>query len=90
MLAEPDRYLHRRKVVRLEGELHDHLVDDWFLVKSLHESKGQPGGRNPDACMLWGRPCEFWPYCTRSASLDDPKLYQISRKHPELRVVTDA
>lgn len=90
MLAEPHRYLHRHKVVRLEVELRDHLIDDWYTVKSIHETKGLPGGRNPDACFLFGRPCDFLPVCSRSASIDDPKLYQIARKHPELRVVTDA
>lgn len=90
MMREPDRYLHRHRVVRLEDELREHLADGWYTVRAMHEQR-EAGvfPRNPDACFLFNRPCDFYAICTRSASIDDPKLYRLVGKHPELRVVSD-
>lgn len=90
MLAEPDRYLHRHKVVRLDAEMREHLTDGWYTVRALHEQRAAGVyPRNPDACFLYHRPCDYYAVCTRSASIDDPKLFQVTGKHPELRVVND-
>jgi len=40
--------------------------------------------KNPDACMPWGRVCEFLGVCCQEQSLDDPGLFAIGDAHPEL------
>jgi hypothetical protein len=90
ILAEPDRYLHRHRVVRLEQEMHEHLIDGWFTVRALHEQRATGiAPRNPDACFLYGRPCDYYAVCCGSASIDDQRLFRTGRRHPELRVVND-
>lgn len=86
--AEPERYLHRHKVVRLEDEIREHQVDGWYDVRAMHERrKTGIASRNPNACYLYNRPCEYHGVCWGGARLDDNRLFRISKKHPELKEV---
>jgi hypothetical protein len=90
ILAEPERYLVRHKVVRLSNELRDHEIDDWYTVRAMHEQRQAAHvPHNPDACFLYNMPCDYWPVCTGAASLDDPKLYRINRRPTVTRAVTE-
>lgn len=84
--AEPERYFGQAEVVRLEAEIDDAMADVWMLGHQLNEA--QRTGRhprNPDACMRFGRPCEYFDVCSGTASLDDPALFQqLATAHPEL------
>jgi hypothetical protein len=41
--------------------------------------------RNPDACMRYGRVCEFFAVCSGEAQLTDPTRYErVDNPHPEL------
>jgi hypothetical protein len=50
--------------------------------------EAQPFGRfprNPDACMKWGRACDFFDACCGEASIDDPTRFRRSdHVSPEL------
>lgn len=84
ILAEPDRYLHRRAVVRLEDELRDHQLDDWHTAQDIErDSQSEYHPRNPDACFHHGRMCEYQPLCFGGASPTDERLYRISTRHQE-------
>jgi PD-(D/E)XK nuclease superfamily len=76
----------RGEVVRLEGELEDHRFDVWQLGRILAESERMGRApKNPDACMLFGRPCQYLPVCSGEASLDDVTRYErVENVHPEL------
>lgn len=84
--AEPNRYYQRGEVVRLETEMTDALFDVWQTAQQIHEAeRAGRAPRNPDACVRYGRTCEFFDVCTGVASLDDPALFRKSeRVHPEL------
>jgi len=84
--AEPDAYFRRGEVVRLEAEAAEALFDDWQTAVQMRTA--QRLGvfpRNPDACMKWGRPCEFFDVCAGEASIDDALRFRRSEHvHPEL------
>lgn len=83
---DPSRYFVRAEVVRLEAEMRDAMLDVWQLGQELREAElagRQP--KNPDACSVWGRTCEYFATCTGEASLEDPALFKRSTNvHPEL------
>lgn len=84
--AEPNRFYQRGEVVRLESEMEDALFDIWQTAQQIHEAeRANRAPRNPDACVRYGRTCEFFDVCTGVASLDDPLLFRKSeRQHEEL------
>jgi hypothetical protein len=84
MVAEPDRYLHRRLVVRLEDELMEHLRDDWETVADIDaDSRRDHHPRNPDACFVFGGGgCEYRPICWGGVDPLDSPLYQIRKREP--------
>jgi hypothetical protein len=84
--ADPDRYLARGEVVRLESEMTDALQDVWDTSKQIQEAKlARRNPRNPSACMQYGRACDFFDVCSGAASLEDPALFTRSDDvHPEL------
>jgi hypothetical protein len=82
----PDRYYARTNVLQLEGESDEALrdvMDTLRLMDACAASGRFP--RNPDACWRYGRPCDYWPVCTGSGSLDDSSAYRrLAEPHPEL------
>jgi len=83
---DPNRYFLRAEVVRLEAEMTEAMADTWGIGRSLRENElAGRFPRNPDACVRYGRTCEFFPVCTGEASLTDPALYELKKVlHPEL------
>lgn len=86
----PDRYFARGEVVRLEQDLRDYAADAWALGRQIREAElADRWPRNPEACVRWGRTCEFFPVCSSEASLDDPSRYRrIEHVHAELSAPT--
>jgi hypothetical protein len=82
----PDRYYMRGTVVRLDEEMADHRWDVWNTAKMLREVElSGRTVRNPDACVQYGRTCDYFGVCCGEASLDDPtKFYRGESAHPEL------
>jgi len=89
--AEPSKYYSRGTVVRLESDLAESDRDVWLTAVSIREARRlNAWARNPDACMQYGRTCDFFPVCCGEAQPTDPVLYQIRKKrHAELDCATD-
>jgi hypothetical protein len=86
----PDRYYQRGFVVRLEEELRDGMFDTWQTARLIREAElANRYPRNPDACVRYSRPCDFFGVCTGAASLEDPmKFRRADTAHEELAVPT--
>lgn len=84
--SEPNEYFLRARVSRLEEEMRDGLADIWQTGRAMREAElAGRHPRNPDACVRYGRTCEFFPVCTGEASLDDQRLYRRTTElHREL------
>ena len=82
----PDCYYRRGEVVRLEAEAAEALFDDWQTAVQMREAQRLGRfPRNPDACMKWGRACDFFDVCAGEASIDDPLRFRRSdHVSPEL------
>jgi hypothetical protein len=81
---DPSGYFQRGEVVRLEAEMADALHDVWSIAKQIREAElAKRFPRNPDACVRWGRTCEFFPVCTGETSIDGP-AFRRSAAHSEL------
>lgn len=81
MVAEPDRYLHRRPVVRLADELREHELDDWETVRDIHSDEQRAyHPRNTDACFAFNRRCDFHPACWGGVDPEQSTLYTISKR----------
>jgi hypothetical protein len=82
----PDAFFARTEVVRLDTELEASALD--VEETALQIRAGSQTGiapRNPGACFLYGRPCEFLDACSGIASLDDDTKFRKTEKiHEEL------
>jgi hypothetical protein len=85
--ADPMHFFQRGEVVRLEDEEVEAAFDVWQIGKALLEAQNaNRWPRNADACVRFGQTCSFFDVCTRTASLDDPSLFQRKAAHSELTV----
>lgn len=85
--TEPYRYFARGEVVRLESEMHEHLVDVWQTAQSIRAGQVRNAApRNPDACKAFGRTCEFLSVCLGEATLADGAFQQVENVHSELSI----
>jgi len=84
--ANPDRYYQRGTVVRLEEEMRDAAFDTWHTARMIREAEvAKRWPRNPDACVRYGRTCQFFEVCTGAASINDPALFRKAEcVHEEL------
>jgi hypothetical protein len=90
MQADPDRYVRRATIVRLEEDLAAAALDDWQTARLMREAEVEKRWpRNPDACLRYQRPCDYLPLCAREASEDDP-MYTRADAHSELSKEEDA
>ncbi len=90
--ADPNAYFLRAMVVRLDGEVAEAMADTWQLGRVMRENEiAKRSPRNPDACVRYGRTCEYFGVCTGEASIEDPGLFRQSEQiHPELSANADA
>jgi PD-(D/E)XK nuclease superfamily len=83
---DPARYYQRSNPVRLTGELRECEADVWqtsVQIGASHLTNAWP--RNHDACMQWGRACDFFGVCSNTADIEDPVLFvKGSLLHDEL------
>lgn len=86
--ADPDDFLIRGEVVRLDDELpamRQDLLDTIKIERAAALLEVAP--RNPDACAKYGRLCDFFGPCSGTESIDDPIRFPRSQQaHPELAV----
>jgi hypothetical protein len=87
---DPSRYYARGEIVRLDSEMDEAMFDAWTTAQQLRAAevvKRFP--RNPDACVRYGRTCQFFGVCTGEASIEDELLFRrVSNVHPELSIVS--
>lgn len=84
--ADLDKWYRRGFIVRLPEEEREAAFDAWQTARRMREDKAAGiYPRNPNACERFGRLCDYFAFCTRAASLDDPTRYQrVDNVHPEL------
>lgn len=89
--AEPDRFLSRVEVVRLDAEELEARGDLWDTARILRESQlAGRAPRNPDACASWGRTCAYFALCTGETTADDTTRYRRApAAHEELSTTTE-
>jgi hypothetical protein len=83
--ADPDAFLIRGQVVRLDDEL-PRMRTDLIEAIKLERATSLFGlyPRNPDACAKYGALCSFFPICAGQASTDDEHRFPRGATHPEL------
>lgn len=82
---KPDAIFARTEVVRLEREIDEAAEDLWDTAEMVHSAMEKGTfPRYPQNCFMYGRACDFWPVCTRAASLNDPQFLKKTQKHSEL------
>ena len=82
ILAAPERHYARRVVYRSDEELEEYAAE---VREAADAIAGCTRRRNPDACVRFGRRCEYWAVCTGRARLEDETLYRSAAKaHEEL------
>lgn len=82
----PNEFYQRGEVVRLAEDEADAAADTWATARAVADAgRLQRYPRNPDACVRWGRNCEFWEVCGGVATLDDTTRFRrVETKHEEL------
>lgn len=85
----PDLHFARAEIVRLESELEESAKDvEETAIQIRASASADHAPRNPSACFMYGRTCEFFDTCSGVASLDDDTKFQrLARVHPELSEV---
>lgn len=79
---DPERFYQRGEIVRLEKEADEAAADLWLTARAIKDARRlEMYPRNTDACMHWGRPCQFFDVCSGIASIDDPLLFE--RRQPQ-------
>ena len=82
----PDFYYRRGIVVRHAADIREWATDTWKMAEQVR--LGEADGhypKNPDACGLYHRDCEYLPVCSGEATIDDPALYRrAAGAHEEL------
>lgn len=86
IMDEPDLYLARAEVVRLNSELEAFDRDNYETAVEIRDaSRTGRAPRNADSCFKFNRPCDYLAVCDGTASIDDESLYTKSDViHPEL------
>lgn len=80
------RFLQRQEVVLLASDEQEAALDTWQSAQSLRDTQRLGRfARNGDACMRWGRACDYLPLCLGTAQPDDARYRKASAKHEELR-----
>ena len=79
-------HYQRAEVPRLERDLEEAARDRWQMAQMLRDAhRLGRAPRNPDACLRYSRPCDFFDVCSGAASLDDTTRFQrLEFPHPEL------
>ena len=86
---DPDKFYQRGTVVRTEDMERDAQFDLWHTARMMREAvvaKRFP--RNPDACVRWGRDCDYLGVCAGRTSIYDESRFRLAlRAHEELEEV---
>ncbi len=81
----PDRYYARQVVVRLAQEEQEAAQDMWQSARNIADADRL--GRHPknsDACVRWGRTCNYFGVCTGTQQIADDYLFETFKRNEEL------
>lgn len=83
---KPDYYFARGDVVRLDKDMREWAYDTWKIAQQIRDGeRDEHYPKNPDACGLYHRTCEYMPICAGEAKPDDAGLFRRAGvKHEEL------
>lgn len=85
LTANPENYLQRGDVTRLDDELNEHRAEQWLTAKTM--SKYRKLGIHPkhsQNCRQWNRLCDYHPICVGDVQKEDRGQYEHRRAHAEL------
>lgn len=82
----PTKFYARGVVVRLESDEREAAQDMWNTASLMRDARRlQMYPRNPDACVSWGRECDYLNVCSGIIALDDPLFFRFEEDiHEEL------
>lgn len=90
IMSDPDRYMRRFPVVRLESDLDEHQKDIYAIAKSIREAQRLGRWpRNTDSCMTLYGTCKYFDLCTNQVEVERgtlaPEGFEfVDNVHPEL------
>jgi hypothetical protein len=86
LCEDPERYYQRATIVRLDKEREEAAFDVWQTAGAIRDAKRlRVFPRNTDACVQWGRACDFFEVCCNIRDIGDPVYYrQQEFEHTEL------
>lgn len=81
-----ESYYARGLVVRLDAEEREAALDLWQTGGQIRDARRlRAWPRNADACVRFGRKCDFFGVCTGVKNLEDPTRFRrAARPHEEL------
>jgi hypothetical protein len=82
----PSKYYARGVVVRLEADEREAAQDMWNTASLMRDARRlNMYARNADACISWGRECDYLNVCCGMASINDPLFFRFEEDiHEEL------
>jgi hypothetical protein len=82
----PSKYYARGVVVRLEADEREAAQDMWNTASLMRDARRlNMYPRNVDACVSWGRECEYLSVCAGMMDLNDPLFFRFEEDvHEEL------
>jgi hypothetical protein len=87
-MYRPDWYYQRRKVPKLDSEVHDYALELWGHAKDiLAARKANRHPRNGRACFNYGTPCRYLGICSGYDSPDSDRWIKAEWVHPELPIL---
>ena len=85
LAGDPDAYLVRRCVYRIDSELHEHLREIWAMATDVRaERRRGLWPRSTHACWQWNTPCAFLGICSGHDDADGVKWQRKDQVHQEL------
>lgn len=84
-IDNPDSYFVRKPLRPLDNEIVDYARELWDIARDMHWShKEEMFTRNPGACLMYGRPCEYLGICSGHDTPDSDKWVRKEQVHREL------
>ena len=82
----PSKYYARGVVVRLEADEREAAQDMWNTAGLMRDARRlNMYPRNADACISWGRECDYLNVCSGITALNDPLFFRFEEDvHEEL------
>lgn len=85
---DPNKYFQRRMVPRLDHELVEWATELWQSAKQISEARRSGvHPRNSDACMQYGRPCDFLGICSGHDTPESDRWQRVDSVHRELDTI---